>query len=110
IEVINPNQPKRQRKQKYGYLISTLRKYQKSLIKVLRQAKKTYIDIPLNLDNENLVLASQEDATRDYIIDPEIIQNLINCDKELSKDLQEAKDYIIIGCCTGMRYQSMKLA
>lgn len=108
IEVKNPNQPKKQRKSEYGYIVSTLRKYQKDLIKTLKEARKDGYKTPLDVFDSNLILEDSE-AQKDFYIDQSVLKKIINS-KIVEPNLQVAKDYFIIASLTGMRYESMKIA
>ena len=105
ISVENPNQPKKQRKQKHGYLVSTLRKYQVSLIRTLKDAKND-VEMVIDVYDKNLILEKQ-DASKDIYITEEELQIIIDSDVSNNVEMQMAKDYMIIGSLTGMRYESM---
>jgi len=109
IKVDNPNQLKAQRKQPYGYLVTTIRKYQGALIRTLKDAfedDEYMVDLALNVYDKNLVLKKHE-AKKDIYITELELQKIIDADLEFDKSLQMAKEYIIIGSLTGMRYESM---
>ena len=106
IKVDNPNQPRKQRKQSYGYLVSTLRKYQVTLVKVLKYAYDDGLEMVLNVHDKNLIL-KKADASKDIYVMESELQKILDADLLYDKDLQMAKDYIIIGSLTGMRYESM---
>lgn len=106
IEVNNPNQPKKQRKQDYGYLVTTIRKHQKTLLTTLREALKDGNKMPLNVYDTNLILKDVE-ATKDFYIEIDELKKIISTDVSLDEKLQCAKEYIIVACLTGMRYESM---
>lgn len=106
IEVNNPNQPKKQRKQSYGYLVTSIRKYQKALLATLKEAVKDGNKMPLDVHDANLILKEVE-ATKDFYIEIEELKTIISTDVSFDSKLQYAKDYVIIACLTGMRYESM---
>jgi hypothetical protein len=106
IKVVNPKQPRKQRKQSYGYLVTTLRKYQSALVKVFKEADEDNLEMALNVYDKNLVLERAE-ASKDMYVDEVELQKVIDANVEFDKDLQMAKDYIVIGSLTGMRYESM---
>lgn len=107
IEVNNPNQPKKQRKQPNGYLVTSIRKYQKALITTLRQANKDGFKMPLDLSDADLILNDVE-ASKDFYIEVNELIKIISTDVSFDPDLQSAKDYLIIACMTGLRYESME--
>lgn len=109
IKIHNPNQLRKQTKQWYGYLSSTVRKYQGGLIRTMKDALEDdefEVEIVLNVYNKNLVLEKQE-ASKDIYISEEELQSVLNYDVEFDEELQMVKDYIIIGSLTGMRFESM---
>lgn len=98
---------KAQPKQKYGYSVNSIRKYQDALIKTLNEAKDNHGITPvLNTKRKGLKLR-KANSIRDYYITEDELQLIIKCDVEYDPAMQQAKDYIIISCCTGLRYQSM---
>lgn len=107
IEVNNPNQPKKQRKQTDGYLVTSIRKYQKALITTLRQANKDGFKMPLDLSDADLILNDVE-ASKDFYIEVDELKKVISTDVSFDPDLQSAKDYLIVACSTGLRYESME--
>jgi hypothetical protein len=106
ILVNNPSQPKKQRKQPEGYLVSSLRKHQRTLITTLREASKEGYKTPLNVHDENLLLNKVE-ASKDFYVEVDELQKVISTDVSFDTDLQSAKDYLIVACLTGLRYESM---
>lgn len=106
IKVINPNQPRKQRKQVFGYLSVTVRKYQKLLLHTLKDANKEGLKVPLDVFDTNLILENSE-ASKRFYIEETILKKIIAAKLDADNELQLAKEYIIIGCLTGMRYESM---
>ncbi|MGV8993124.1 MAG: hypothetical protein ACOH1O_03400 [Flavobacterium sp.] len=106
IQVTNPNQTKKQRKQDYGYMVVTLRKHQKTLISTLREAKNSGLKILLNVDDPNLILTDVQ-ASKSFYIESSVIRKIIDSDVSFDSYLQSAKDYFIVASLTGMRYESM---
>lgn len=109
IKIKNPNQLKRQRKKEHGYLVNTLRKYQSTLIRTLKDAKEDKelnFEFSLDIHDKNLILEKQN-ASKDMYITENELQKIIDTNVDCDKDLQIAKEYIIIGSLTGMRYESM---
>jgi hypothetical protein len=107
IKVINPNQKRKQRKQSYGYLVVSIRKYQKAMLSTLREAVKEGHKIPLDVHDVNLIL-EDVDAVKNFYVDTVLIKQIIDADVTFDEKLQSAKDYFIIASLTGMRYESME--
>lgn len=107
IEVNNPNQPKKQRKQPDGYLVTSIRKYQKALITTLRQANKDGFKMPLDLNDKELILEDVE-ASKDFYVEVDELKKVISTDVTFDPVLQSAKDYLIVACLTGLRFESME--
>lgn len=107
IEVNNPNQPKKQRKQPNGYLVTSIRKYQKALITTLRQANEEGFKMPLNLNDKELILEDVE-ASKDFYVEVDELKKVISTDVTFDHVLQSAKDYLIVACLTGLRFESME--
>jgi len=108
IKVVNPKQPRKQRKSKTGYASSAIQKYQKNLMKVMRDARKskTIENIALDFDDEDLILADSEAMKKIYVSTDEL-KLILDSNVEDNSDLQKAKDYVILSTLMGMRYQSM---
>ena len=106
IVITNPNQPKKQRKQPEGYLVTSIRKYQKALMTTLREAIKDGYAMPLDAHDKNLILKDVE-ASKDFYVEVDELKKVINSDVLFDTKLQEAKNYLIIACLTGLRYESM---
>jgi hypothetical protein len=107
IKVVNPNQKRKQRKQEYGYLVVSIRKYQKVMLSTLKEAVKEGFKIPLDVHDTNLILEDVE-AAKDFYVETDLIKKIIEADVALDEKLQMAKDYFIIASLTGMRYESME--
>lgn len=106
IKVFNPNQSRKQRKQDYGYLVVTIRKYQKVLLSTLKEAIKEGFVIPLDVYDSNLVLEDVE-AVKGFYVETGLLKKIIDADVIYDTKLQIAKDYFIVASLTGMRYESM---
>ncbi|VXB18511.1 conserved hypothetical protein [Flavobacterium sp. 9AF] len=106
VEVYNPNQPKKQRKQSYGYLVSSIRKHQRTLLTTLKEAMEDGNKIALDVYNKNLMLKNVE-ASKDFYIEIDELKKIISTDVSFDSKLQIAKEYIIIACLSGMRFESM---
>jgi len=109
IKVLNPNQKRKQRKQSFGYLVVSIRKYQKSLLTTLKEAVKEGFKIPLDVHDANLILKNV-DAVKDFYVETDLIKKIIKSDVTFDEKLQNAKDYFVIASLTGMRYESMNEA
>ncbi len=109
IKVVNPNQNRKQRKQDYGYLVVSIRKYQKVLLTTLKEAVKEGFKVPLDVHDSNLILEDIE-AVKDFYVETELLQKIIEADVVYDAKLQMAKDYFIVASLTGMRYESMEEA
>lgn len=106
IKVDNPNQTKTQRTQPYGYLVTTIRKYQKALITTLKEAVNEGIQMPLNVLESKLIL-EDKDATKNFYLEIKELKKIVTSNVSFDAKLQIAKDYIIVACFTGMRFESM---
>ena len=107
IEVDNPNQTRKQRKQPEGYLVTSIRKYQKALVATLRDANKEGFKTPLDITDAGLILKDAE-ASKDFYVEVDELKKVIAVDVSFDHDLQSAKNYLIIACLTGSRYESME--
>ena len=106
IQVENPNQTRKQRKNKDGYTSSALQKHQKNFLKVLKIAKKNY-SIALDLDDESLLLEDSGSLKGFYVSEDEL-QMIIETDVSFDVKMQRAKEYSIISGLTGLRFESME--
>lgn len=106
IEVVNPNQPKKQRKDINGYSANSLQKQQKNLLAVLRLANKDY-DLILDVGDKNLTLKDSA-SMKDFYVSEQELLTIINADVSHNNKLKIAKEYAIIGALTGMRFESME--
>jgi hypothetical protein len=109
INVVNPNQKRKQRKQSYGYLVVSIRKYQKALLSALKDAFKEQYKTPLNIFDKDLILEDKE-SSKSFYVETDIIKKIIGADVAFDEKLQTAKDYFVVASLTGMRYESMELA
>ena len=104
--VIFEDRTRKQQVKKNGFLVNSICKYQKTLIKVMRLAKKSGIEIILDLDDENLVLESKPNS-KDLYLNQDSLEKIINS-KVNTREFEQAKDYVILASLLGMRYESMK--
>lgn len=105
ITVDNPNQKKKQQIKEFGFASSSLQKYQKKLLRVLRLAKKEY-KLTLDIEDRSLTLKDSESMKDFYVLESEL-KKIIDTDVTHDKKLQIAKEYAIIAGLTGMRNESV---
>ena len=103
----NPNQPKKQRVQEYGFLKTSIRKIQSSFLRMFKEALKNGdLRSGFQPDQEGL-LVTRKSNSKDLYVTEEELNLIIASDCSHSVKLQKAKEYIIIGCLTGLRNESM---
>lgn len=105
IEVPSIEGKRKQVKKANGYLMSSIHKYQKTLLRILRFAIKDQISVALDITNENLLIEDKE-ASKDVYINENELLKIYNY-QPTTNDMQIAKDYVILASLTGMRYESM---
>lgn len=93
---------------KNGFLLSSIRKYQKTLFRILKMAQAENIKVELNTSNSNLIVEDKPNSKDIYINEEQLLKIWEFVPK--SDDLQLAKDYVILSSLTGMRYESMQIA
>ena len=93
---------------KYGFLKTSIMKYQKSLIYILKLAKKEGIKVALDISNENLIIESKT-TQKDIYVNLSDLNKILNFEP-VSDNLQLAKDYCILASLTGMRFESLQIA
>ncbi len=91
-----------------GFLKSSIRKYQKTLICILKSASKEKHEIKLDFLDTNLILKSSPACKDLYVGQTDLIK--IYKYIPITEEMQLAKDYVILSCMTGMRYESMQIA
>ncbi len=107
IELTEKIRKKAQVKQEYGYSVNSIRKYQNALLKTLNEAKEHYgVSLALDTKRSGLKL-KKADAKKEFYLTEKELQLIIDSDVGYDKSLQQAKDYLIIASCTGLRFQSM---
>jgi hypothetical protein len=92
----------------YGFLKTSIMKYQKSLIYILKLAKKEGIKVALDISNANLVIDGKT-TQKDIYVDLDDLHKILNFEP-VSENLKLAKDYCILASFTGMRFESMQIA
>lgn len=90
---------------KYGFLSNSILKYQKTLVRLHILAKKAKIKINLDIDDENLLLEETE-SSKELYIDELNIKKIINYVPQ-SEEMEMARNYTVLACFLGMRYESM---
>lgn len=105
-QVINPNRSKKQTKREEGYRLNSIRKYQDALLKTLKKAKEFGFTPAFDITKNGLKLPSKEASKNIYITCDEI-EILLKADVSYDPTLHKVKNFILISCLTGMRYQSM---
>lgn len=107
IQIKDKIRSKAQSKQWYGYLVNSIRKYQDALIKTINNAADKYKVRPsLNTKNAALKL-KKANSSKDFYISEEELDLILKTDVKHDQGLQLAKDFLVVSCFTGMRYQSM---
>lgn len=91
-----------------GFLMTSIRKYQKALIRVFKLAISDKITTNLNINDINLIL-DDKPASKDIYINEDNLLKLYN-HKPTNKGLELAKDYVLLASLTGMRFESMEIA
>lgn len=105
IEVINPNRTKKRTIDSYGYAAKTIQKYQKNLLAFFRVVEKE-VPIVLDLNDSNLVLGETKASKSIYVTENDL-KLIIDTNVSFDKDLQAAKDFILISSLTGLRYEGV---
>lgn len=93
---------------KHGFKMSSIRKYQKALIRMFKLAISDKITTKFNINDVNLVLEDKP-ASKDIYITEENLIKLYN-HKPTNSTMELAKDYVLLASLTGMRYESMEIA
>lgn len=99
---------KAQNKQWYGYLVNSIRKYQDALLKTIGNAKDKY-EITPSLDTKSAGLRRKKaNSAKDFYISEEELNLILKTDVSYDVGMQLAKDFLVVACLTGMRFQSMQ--
>lgn len=90
-----------------GYSQNTLKVYQTKLVQLIKEAKKKGYVIPIDIISKDLIAVPKirSKKTDTVLNENELLKVLKYTPK--TKNLQLAKDYIVIASFTGMRLQSM---
>lgn len=106
MEVDNPNQSKKQRKDPTGYGIKSINKYIKLLLQILRLGKKAGYSITLDFEDKGLFLQNPPAEKEIYLSEAEIqkaIETPIG-----NAELENARHYLIIASLMGLRIEDME--
>jgi hypothetical protein len=94
--------------QENGFLMSSINKYQKTLMRLLRLAIVDGISVNLNVNNTNLIVTKSPASKDIYVSESDLVKI---CDyAPTTNEMQLAKDYLVLASLTGMRYESMEVA
>lgn len=94
--------------QENGFLMSSINKYQKTLMRLLRLAIADGISVNLNVNNTNLIV-TKSPASKDIYVSESDLVKICNYEPA-TNEMQLAKDYLVLASLTGMRYESMEVA
>ncbi|TGD57328.1 site-specific integrase [Flavobacterium humi] len=94
--------------QENGFLMSSINKYQKTLMRLLRLAIVDGINVNLNVNNTNLIV-TKSPASKDIYVSESDLVKIWNYEPTTTEMLL-AKDYLMLASLTGMRYESMEVA
>ncbi len=106
IEVDNPNQSKKQRRDPTGYGVKSINKYIKLLHRVLALGKKMGENVTLDLSDGSLSLENPPAEKEIYLSESEIqtaIDNTID-----GGELKNAREYLIMASLMGLRIEDME--
>lgn len=105
IEVDNPNQSKKQRKDPTGYGVKSINKYIKLLHRVLRLGKRDGYNMTLDIEDSSLMLENPPAEKEIYLSEPEL-KKVIDI-KVTDPELLNAKQYLILASLMGLRIEDM---
>ena len=106
IEVDNPNQSKKQRKDPTGYGVKSINKYIKLLHRILVLGKEKGYDVTLDLSDGSLSLENPK-AEKEIYLDEVEIQKAV--DNAISnKELENARQYLVMASLMGLRIEDME--
>lgn len=91
-----------------GFLMSSINKYQKTFMRLLRLAIIDGVTVKLNTNNTNLIVIKSP-ASKDLYVSESDLLKIWNY-QPTTNEMQLAKDYLILASLTGMRYESMEVA
>ncbi len=106
IEVDNPNQKKKQRKDPTGYGVKSINKYAKLLQQVLSLGKTKGYTISLELNNDGLYLENPRAEKEIYLNEFEIQKAI---DTPISESyIENTRQYLIMASLMGLRVEDME--
>ncbi len=106
IEVDNPNQSKKQRRDPTGYGIKSINKYIKLLLQILRLGKKAGYNITLDFEDKGLFLQNPPAEKEIYLNETEILSAI---DTPIGNaELENARHYLIMASQMGLRIEDME--
>ena len=106
IEVDNPNQEKKQRKDPTGYGVKSINKYIKLLHRILVLGREKGYDVTLDLSDSRLSLENPK-AEKEIYLDESEIQKAI--DTSIGHhELENARQYLVMASCMGLRIEDME--
>lgn len=106
IEVDNPNQSKKQRKNPKGYGVKSINKYIKLLHRILSLGRKAGENVTLDTSDSSLFLKNPPAEKEIYLDEREIklaIENTVN-----QSEMSNAREYLIIASLMGLRIEDME--
>lgn len=106
IEVDNPNQSKKQRKDPTGYGVKSINKYIKLLHRVLALGKKAGENMTLDLSDGSLSLENPSAEKEIYLNESEIQTAIDN--KIDEGELENARQYLVMASLMGLRIEDME--
>ncbi|GGG37269.1 integrase [Dokdonia pacifica] len=106
VEVNNPNQSRKQRRDPTGYSTKSINKYIKLLHRILSLGKKSGANITLDLSDGNLFLENPP-AQKDIYLNEKEIQSAIN-NTIGDNELENARQYLIMASLMGLRVEDME--
>lgn len=91
-----------------GFLMSSINKYQKSLLRLMSLAHDDGNIVKLNFRDENLIVDRPKSSKDLYLRESDLLK--IHDYQATNNDMQLAKDYVLLASLTGMRFESMEIA
>jgi len=107
IEVDNPNQKKKQRKDPTGYGVKSINKYIKLLHRVLALGKAKGYNVALDLSDNSLSLENPPAEKEIYLNEQEILK-AVNNSVFGNEELENARQYLVMASLMGLRIEDME--
>ena len=105
IEIDNPNQSKKQRKDPTGYGVKSINKYIKLLHRVLKLGKGAGYNMTLDVEDSSLKLENPPPQKEIYLNENEL-KKIIDT-KVIEPELLNAKQYLVMASLMGLRIEDM---